>query len=72
MMKPVIPTNELEKALCLMYQRSREVQHMDVDYSNKKESSRLRVKNLNRQYRPYDMVALCRKHGVTLRGDNRE
>ena len=56
--------NELEKTLCRLYRKSYDNQKIDIDYQNRRESFRLRVKNLDRQYAHLDMRALCEKHGI--------
>lgn len=56
--------NFIEKKLCELYLRQKSYQYIDIDYQNKRESSRVRIKNLRLQYLPLDIEELCVKHGL--------
>jgi hypothetical protein len=53
-----------EKSLCLLYVKSLKNQKIDINYSNKKDSFKDRLKNLKKQFQPYDMEELCKKNGI--------
>jgi hypothetical protein len=55
---------EIEKSLCLMYRKSLNNQKIELDYKDRTHSIRLRIKNLDRQFRPYNMKELCEKYGI--------
>jgi hypothetical protein len=54
-----------EISLCRIYLKSKANQKIDMDYTNRRDSFKDRLKNLKRQF-PYDMELLCEKHGVKL------
>jgi hypothetical protein len=56
--------NEIEKSLCKLYRKGCNNQKIDVGYQTEKQIIYRRIKNLERQYKPLDMPALCEKHGI--------
>jgi len=52
---------EIEKSLCRIYINSKENQKRDLRFV--KDHLKDKMANLRRQF-PYDMEALCEKHGV--------
>lgn len=55
--------SEVEKSLCKIYLNSLNNQKINIDYVNRSDSFRDRVKNLNKQF-PYDMKAMMKKHNI--------
>lgn len=58
-------TTETEIALCKIYINSYNNQKINIDYTNRSDSFRDRLKNLNKQF-PYNMITLLKKHGLTI------
>jgi len=53
---------EIEKSLCILYKKAVENQKIDKGYACDKQLPKFRINNLDRQYLPYNMRELCKKH----------